>query len=191
MEIAHAVTASASCPVALPALDELMTFEKDGAFATCRVTLTDGGVYDNLGLAPLWPDRDPQISLDVGSFDCIIACRAGYGLQVSDPAAFMPSRMIAAFESVYARAQNLATARLFDLKRAGRIKRILLPYLGQDDSRLAVPPDDLVTRASVAGYPTDFSAMPEEWIDRLSRRGEQLVHALLAEHWSEVACLGQ
>ena len=187
VEIAHAVAASASYPVMLPALDERMTFEKDGKSAVRRVILTDGGVYDNLGLAPLWPDRDPSISLDAGQFDRIIACRAGYGLEVSDSAAFMPSRMAAAFESVHARSQNLATNRLFDLQRAGRIQNILLPYLGQDDCRLAVPPEDLVTRERIAGYPTDFSAMPDEWIDWLSRRGEQLVHALLAEHWSASA----
>lgn len=136
-----------------------------------------------LARAPFWPDRDPTISLDAGPFDRIIACRAGYGLEITAPAFFMPSRMIAAFESVHARAQNFAMARLFDLKRAGRIKDILLPYLGQDDRRLAFPPTDLVTQEEVAGYPTDFSAMSPEWIERLSRRGEQLVLALLAEHW--------
>ncbi len=183
VEIAHAVTASASYPLALPALDERMAFEKEGETIVRRVTLTDGGVYDNMALAPLWPDRDPQISLDVGKFNRIIACRAGYGLEISDPASFMPSRMNAAFESIFARAQNLTIARLFDLKSAGRVENILLPYLGQDDRRLAVPPEDPITQESVAGYPTDFSAMPDEWIDRLSRRGEQLVHALLAEHW--------
>jgi NTE family protein len=183
VEIAQAVAASASYPVALPALDEYMNFEKNGVTTTRRVTLTDGGVYDNLGLAPFWPDRDPSISLPAGTYGRIIACRAGYGLEISDPAAFMPSRMIAAFESVHARAQNLAMTRLFDLKRAGSIEDFLLPYLGQDDHRLAVPPPDLVTKDSASGYPTNFSAMPEEWIDRLSRRGEQLVYALLAEHW--------
>jgi NTE family protein len=184
VQIAHAVAASASYPVALPALDERMTFSKDGSSTRRRVTLTDGGVYDNLGLAPFWPDRDPAMSLDAGPFDRIIACRAGYGLDVADPAAFMPSRLVAAFESVHARAQNLGMARLFDLKRAGRIGEVLLPYLGQDDRRLAYPPADLVTREDVDGYPTDFAAMPDEWSDRLSRRGEQLVRALLDEHWS-------
>ena len=110
--------------------------------------------------------------------------------QISDAAAFMPSRIIAAFESVHARAQNLAATRLFDLQRAGRIQNVLLPYLGQDDRRLAVPPEDLVTRERVADYPTDFSAMPDEWVDWLSRRGEQLVHALLAEHWSGPTGMG-
>ncbi len=185
VEIADAVVASASYPVALPAVDQYITFVKEGQSTRQRVTLTDGGVYDNLGLAPLWPDRDPQISLHVGNFSRIIACRAGYGLEISDPASFMPSRIMAAFESVHARAQNFATKRLFELKHAGRIGAILLPYLGQDDRQLALPPGDLVSRESVADYPTNFSAMSEEWIDRLSLRGEQLVKALLAEHWSE------
>ena len=183
VEIAEAVTASASYPAGLPALDKHLIFVKDGVATERRVTLTDGGVYDNLGLAPFWPDRDPAISLDVGKFDRIIACRAGYGLDIAAPAFFFPSRMTAAFESVFARAQNLATARLFDLKRSGRIKDVLLPYLGQDDQRLKFPPINLVSKEEAAGYPTDFSAMSPDWIDRISRRGEQLVLALLAEHW--------
>ena len=43
-------------------------------------------------------------------------------------------------------------------------------YLGQDDRRLKYPPADLVTREAAYAYPTDFAAMSEDWIDRLSRR---------------------
>lgn len=186
-EIAHAVAASASYPAFLPALDEYMTFEKGGVATRRRVILTDGGVYDNLGLAPLWPGRDPRISLHVGAYDRIVACRAGYGLGESSPAAFWPSRMIAVTESIHARAENLAVARLFDLKASGAVKEFLLPYLGQNDARLGCPPPDLVSREAAAGYPTDFSAMSAEWIDRLSRRGEQLTRALIAEYWPEMA----
>lgn len=185
VELADAVVASAAYPAALPALDQIMTFRKGGEESTRRITLTDGGVYDNLGLAPLWPGRDPTISLDVGSFDRIIACRAGYGLEIADPASTLLSRMNAAFESVFARAQNQAMSRLYDLKRSGEIKGFLLPYLGQKDELLACPPANLITAESVAGYPTNFSKMDYEWIDRLSRRGEQLVHALLRENWPE------
>lgn len=189
IEIAEAVTASASYPMGLPALDKHMTFVKDGVVAELRVTLTDGGVYDNLGLAPFWPDRDPAISLDVGKFDRIIACRAGYGLDIADPAVFFPSRMSAAFESIFARAQNLATNRLFELKQSGKIKDVLLPYLGQNDGKLKCSPADLVSKEDVAGYPTNFSGMSSEWIDRLTLRGEQLVLALLAEHWAIPPCI--
>jgi NTE family protein len=52
--------------------------------------------------------------------------------------------MIAAIESIHARAQNFAMKRLFDLKNAGLLKGILIPYLGQDDAKLAYPPPDLV-----------------------------------------------
>ena len=66
--LAHAVTASAANPMFLPALDESLPFDKrDGARRVERVILTDGGVYDNLGLAPLWPDRDPSVSFNVES----------------------------------------------------------------------------------------------------------------------------
>jgi NTE family protein len=44
IKIAHAVAASASYPAALPALDEYMTFVKNGVSTRRRVILTDGGV---------------------------------------------------------------------------------------------------------------------------------------------------
>ncbi len=184
IEIADAVTASAAYPLALPALDERMVFEKNGTRTIHRVTLTDGGVYDNLGLGPLWPGRDSTISLNVGSFKRIIACRAGYSLEVADSPSFTISRMAAAFECVFARAQNLSNNRLYDLKRSGDIDDFILPYLGQRDELLTHAPTDIVTRESTAGYPTNFSAMKSNWVIALSLRGEQLVHALLKQHWS-------
>ncbi len=33
-----------------------------------------------------------------------------------------------------------------------------------------------------AGYPIDFFAMTDAWIDKLSKRGEQLTQAVIAEH---------
>lgn len=186
VEVAEAISASAAYPLMLPAIDTQMVFEKSGQTRKHRISLTDGGVYDNLGLAPLWPDRDSSISMDVGRFDRIIACRAGYALEVSDPASFLFPRMAAAFESIFARSQNQAMKRLYDLVEAGKLTGFLLPYLGQNDGSLRCPPADLIPCEEVAGYPTNFSAMQSEWIDRLARRGEQLVEALLAENWANV-----
>jgi NTE family protein len=186
VEIAQAVVASAAYPGLLPALDDEMTFVKDGASATRRIILTDGGVYDNLGLAPLWPDRKPEISLHVGKYDRIIASRAGYGLRRAPPSIFWPSRMLAVLYAALARTENLSSNRLYDLLKAKKLEGILTPYLGQDDAKLAFPPADLVTLAQVADYPTDFSAMPHRWINLLSRRGEQVTYALIAEHWPEI-----
>lgn len=184
LSLAHAVAASAAYPLALPAMDEIMTFSKDGEEGRHRVALTDGGVYDNLGLAPFWPGRDPAISMPVAPFGRLIACRAGYGLDVGDPASFLPSRLKAAFEGVHARAENGAVNRLFDLRLSGQVGHVLLSYLGQDDARLRLPPSDLVRREDVAGYPTNFAAMRPDWIERLVARGEQVTLALLAEHWT-------
>lgn len=186
VQIAQAVVASAAYPGLLPALDDRMEFEKNGRKKTRRVLLTDGGVYDNLGLAPLWPDRDPKTSLHVANYDRVIACRAGYGLKRGLPSIFWPSRMLAVLYSALARSENLSINRLFELAKTDRLKGVLLPYLGQVDERLANPPADLVTASEVANYPTDFSAMSKHWIDLLSRRGEQLTLALLNEHWSDL-----
>lgn len=185
--LAHAVTASAAYPLFLPALDEVLPFDKrDGSRREERVNLTDGGVYDNLGLAPLWPDRDPSVSLNVSDVDTIICCRAGYGLRFDPPSQFLMARMTSAFACIHDRAQNAAMKRLFDLKESGKLKGFLLPYLGQADERLKFPPADLVTRGEAYAYPTDFAAMPVEWIDKLGRRGEQLTLALVKEHMPEL-----
>jgi NTE family protein len=185
--VAFAVTASAAYPLLLPALDVELPFnKKDGSRRIERVTLTDGGVYDNLGLAPLWPDRDQSISLNVSGVDTIICCRAGYGLRFDPPSQFLFARLASAFACIHDRAQNAGMKRLFDLQREGLLKRVLVPYLGQNDDRLKYPPRDLVRREDSYNYPTDFSAMPADWIDKLSRRGEQLTYALVAEHWPEL-----
>lgn len=185
VELADAVVASAAYPAFLPAIDQRLAFTKRaGKKKMHRVTLGDGGVYDNLGLAPLWPDRDFSESLTVPKHDWIIACRAGYSLEVTEPASMWGARMGASFESVFARAQNLAMKRLFDLRELGKLKGFMLPYLGQNDSTLKFPSHDMVTAESTAGYATNFNAMSNEWIDRLSRRGEQIVHAQFKEHWN-------
>jgi NTE family protein len=178
VSVAHAVAASAAYPLFLPAFDETLTFEKDGALKTSRVILTDGGIYDNLGLGCLWPDRSPDVSLNVISVDTIICCSAGYGLRQDPPSQFVFARMLSVFSAVFDRAQSAAMHRLHEAQRSGQIKRFVFPYLGQQDRQLPNPPADLVRREEAHAYPTDFSAMPEEWIDRLSLRGEQLTLCL-------------
>jgi NTE family protein len=68
--------------------------------------------------------------------------------------------------------------RLHEAKLSSQIKAFILPYLGQLDRQLPNPPTDLVRREEAHFYPTDFNAMPTEWIDRLSLRGEQLTLCL-------------
>jgi NTE family protein len=140
----------------------------------------------DLGLAPLWPGRDPGVSLNVSPVDTIICCRAGYGLRQEPPTQFFVARLKSAFACIHDRAQNAAMNRLFDLRREGILRSFVLPYLGQDDSRMKFRAADLITREEAYAYPTDFFAMKPEWIDRLSRRGEQLTCALIEEHAPEL-----
>ena len=165
-------------PLFLPAFDETLIFEKDGRLQTSRVILTDGGIYDNLGLGCLWPDRSPDVSLNVIPVDTIICCSAGYGLRQGSPGQFLFARMHSAFSAVFDRTQNAAMHRLHEAQRTGQIKGFLFPYLGQQDRQLPKPLADLVRREEAHAYPTNFNAMPEEWIERLSRRGEQLTLCL-------------
>ena len=69
--------------------------------------------------------------------------------------------------------------RLHQLKRSGAIKGFAMPYLGQADDALPWKPADLVPRGEVIRYPTDFSAMSDAWIAKLSLRGEQLTRTLV------------
>lgn len=187
IRLARAVAASAAYPLFLPALDVQYTFNKsDNSSREERVTLTDGGVYDNLGLAPLWPDRDPAISVDVPRPEIIIACRAGYGLRLDAPTVTFFGRLESCFYTTMDRAQNAAQKRLFDLLEAKKLQAIVLPYLGQADARLLVAPSDLIKREEVVDYPTDFNSMKEEWIDKLSKRGEQVTLAVIKEHNPEL-----
>jgi NTE family protein len=185
VSVAHAVTASAAYPLFLPAFDETLTFDKDGALSNNRVILTDGGVYDNLGLGCLWPDRSPDISLNVIPVDTIICCSAGYGLRQDPPSQFVFARMLSVFSTTFDRAQNAAIHRLHEARRNGQIESFILPYLGQLDRQLPNPPANLVRREEAHAYPTDFNAMPVEWIDRLSLRGEQLTLCLARAYMSD------
>jgi NTE family protein len=178
VKVAHAVAASAAYPLFLPAFDETLTFDKGGELKANRVILTDGGVYDNLGLGCLWPDRSPDVSLNVVPVDVIICCSAGYGLRQDPPSQFIAARMMSVFSTIFDRAQNAAIHRLHEAQRTGKIKSFLFPYLGQLDRSLPNAPPDLVRREEAHAYPTNFNAMSEEWIERLSQRGEQLTLCL-------------
>lgn len=101
---------------------------------------------------------------------------------MGSPSLFSVAHMRAVFGCMSNRTQNLSMSRLFNLKAAGRIKASALAYLDQNEGRLAHSPADLVTRSSVADYSTDFSAMSPDWVDRPSKRCEQMTYAVLLEH---------
>jgi NTE family protein len=86
--------------------------------------------------------------------------------------------MLSVFSTIFDRAQNASINRLHEAQRSGQIKSFVFPYLGQLDRQLPNPPANLVRREEAHAYPTNFSVMTDEWIERLSLRGEQLTLCL-------------
>lgn len=182
-DVATAVAASAAFPAALPAFDRVMKFSARGETSAHRVLITDGGVYDNLGISCMTPGRAAEFSTNAYEVDFIIACDAGQGTPTgSAKAYFWGSRMLATINTIHRRVQTLTQSQLHSLAANGQIKGFLLPYLGQIDERLPYRPDDLVPREKTFSYPTNFSPMSEANIRLLTSRGEQLTRILLDTH---------
>jgi NTE family protein len=187
VSLAHAVACSAAYPMMLPAFDRFYRFEKNGRTERRRVLITDGGVFDNLGVSCIEPGRDSAYSLHTFNPDYIICCNAGHGQMSGETIPFgFASRASAAFEAVFRKAQDASVNRLHLLAANGQLKGFVLSYLGQQDSALPCPVPALVTRDQVYGYPTNFAAMAEKDIQLIATRGEQLTRMLLAFYCPEL-----
>ena len=137
--LAQAVTASTAHLAFLPALDERIAFDRrDGSRQIERVVLVDGGVYDNTALAPLWPDRDLNISLPFSSVDTIIACRTGYGLRFDRPALSPLARLESTIACIGGRAENASVKRMFEMRKSGA-QRICDAIFGAGRSHTRMP----------------------------------------------------
>lgn len=178
--VAKAVASSAAFPLLLPPLIEKFEFELQGRASSERVVLTDGGVFDNLGLSVLEPARDAAISVNTYSVTHIISANAGAGQVGGDSSPFWwISRVSESFSTVHRKVQDAAYGRLHRMAESGALQGFGMIYLGQLDSRLPNRPSDLVPRESVYQYPTDFAAMSGRDLDALALRGEQLTHAII------------
>ncbi len=180
VDLATAVAASAAYPLLLPALDRSWLLEKrDGSVARKRITLTDGGVFDNLGTSCLRPGRSTQHSYNVFGVDYVISCDAGRGQLAEKTPGHLLSRVSRSFEASFRKLQDSGRAALHTHVAHDELKGFVMPYLGQQDKDLPWQPPDLVRREEVANYPTDFAAMNTTTIDLLASRGEQLTRLLI------------
>lgn len=185
--VATAVAASAAFPAFLPALDHYLAFTKNGVEAKHRVIITDGGVYDNLGVTCMLPGRSSKFSTNALPVDFIIACDAGQGMPSgARRPTFWMSRMLATVITIHRRTQTMTQNLLHRMAASGEIQGFLMPYLGQRDSALPIQPVDLVGRDQVVDYPTNFNPMTKESIDNLSKRGEQLTRCLVDAYAPEL-----
>lgn len=185
--VAKAVAASAAFPLLLPPLIEQFSFERAGAVTTKKVVLTDGGVFDNLGVTVLEPDRNDEVSINSFPATHIISLNAGAGQVGDDTSPFWwLSRVSQSFETVHRKVQDGAYSRLHQHVKSGVLKGFGMVYLGQIDSRLPNEPVDLVRREAVRDYPTNFAPMTQDDLDMLALRGEQLTHIIVDRYLSNI-----
>jgi NTE family protein len=178
--VADAVTASAAFPALLPQLNRTYTFSmRDGTQEHRTLLMTDGGVYDNLGITPLLSGRSAAYTSHVYNLDYIIAVDAGQGRPVRTAPNFMLGRLKRSFEIAYRKAQDGSRARLNQSAEAGTIQGFIHPYLSTRDERLPLPVADLVPREAVMRYPTDFARMTPQNLHLVATRGEQLTRILI------------
>ncbi|HEA66940.1 MAG TPA: hypothetical protein ENI07_09005, partial [Desulfobacterales bacterium] len=184
--VAEAVAASAAYPVFFPAIDRDFNFKKNEECETKRAILSDGGIYENLGVSCLLPGRNPRYSSNVFNLDYIISCNAGYGMFDGKSVPFdIVTRLKQTAETTMRKAQDSVMKDLHHYKTSGKIKGFILPYLGQQDKSLPLFWPDFVTRDEI-NYPTNFRPMKEKDLHRLSTRGEQLTRLLLDYYCPEL-----
>lgn len=187
--VSLAVTASAAYPVALPGFDVRWDFiDQAGQKTADRLILTDGGVFDNLGTSCLEPDRNPAYSTNVHPVDYIISADAGRGIMNTNKyPLWWTTRMKRSFESVYRKVQDTGKGLIYRHSDIGNLEGFVLPFLGQNDTQLrTIVPPDLVRREDVIDYPTNFSRMSDDDIERISLRGEQLTRLMIEAYAPEI-----
>lgn len=183
LRVADAVTASAAFPPALPPFDWSFQLEKSGEFKQERLLITDGGVFENIGVSVMEPGRDSSFSAIGYSPKIIIASDAGAG-QFSGrsfPSSW-PPRMVQVVNAVMRKVQDATKARLHQHAADGRIDRFVYANLGQIDSKLPLKPSRWIDREDVVNYPTDFSAMTKRNVEKISGRGEAIMRTLATQY---------
>lgn len=188
VSVAEAVAASAAFPVLLPALRRNYEFQsRDGSCRGEQVVMTDGGVYDNLGLSPLLPGRSMQFSSHVYDLDYIVAVDAGRGRTQTPAARYMLGRMAQSFDITHTKSQDAARSRIHSARENNQLRGFIHVYLGMRDERLPIPVADLVSRSSVQSYPTNFAPMKSADLDAITVRAEQLTRTLLSTYTPDIA----
>lgn len=181
--VAEAVAASAAFPALMPGLTRRYEFRDRGGETTTRtVVMTDGGVYDNLGLSPLLPGRSAEYTGHVYDLDYLLVADAGRGRSAVKAARFWPTRMKQSFEITHTKSQDAGRARLHLAGSSQQVKGFVHAYLGMSDDRLPVPLRDLVPREAVETCPTNFARMVTRDMRAVSVRGEQLTRVLLSHY---------
>lgn len=183
LRVADAIAASAAYPPFLPPFVWRREFTKSDRSVVKRAIVTDGGVFENLGVSVMEPGRNPIVSEIGYSPDIIIASDAGAGQFTGDAKPMSwPTRMTQVVSAVMRKVQDATKQRLHAHAENGAIDRFVYVHLGQLDNRVNMKPASWVSREEVLSYPTDFSSMSKNNVNRLSGRGEATTRALVTQY---------
>ena len=147
------------------------------------VIVTDGGVFDSLGVSVMEPGRSRShspVSFDV---DCIIASDAAMGqFDGGDWPFHWKPRMEKSFSSVTRKIQDATKAKLHTHIEAGKLDKFVYVNLGAQDDRILRRSPNWVARETVYNYPTDFSAMSIVNLQNISSRSESISRSLISQY---------
>lgn len=90
--------------------------------------------------------------------------------------------MVQVLNSVMRKVQDATKQRLQQYAANGDLERFVYVNLGQIDEKVLIKPPPWIDRQTVVEYPTDFSAMSESTIRKLSGRGETITRALATQY---------
>ena len=183
LHLADAITASAAYPPFLPPYDWTFDFRQGNELQRQRVLVTDGGVFENLGVSVMEPGRNPEISRVSYSVDTIIASDAGAGqFTGTDFPSMWSSRMLQVFKSIMRKVNDATKKRLHDYASRGELNRFVYVNLGQIDNQVPIKSPNWIDRETVIDYPTNFNAMKEKDVRCLSGRAETLTRSLITQY---------
>ena len=183
LRLADAVTASAAYPPLVPPYDWTHVFQRNGESRQERVIVTDGGVFENLGVSVMEPGRDTKKSRISYSPEVIIVSDAGVGqFSGSDLPSTWPERMIQVVNSIMRKVNDATKKRLHDHARRAELNRFVYVNLGQQDEQVLFKSPGWIAREAVIDYPTDFNAMSQKDLHHLSGRAETLTRSLVTQY---------
>lgn len=186
-----AVAASAAYPLLLQPVVKKFKFYKGNENKSDdrrkNICLTDGGIYDNLGMTCFKVGKEPY-SMSSNSYQPthIICCSAGQGeIPISNIPFDIFTRMTKSFLSIMKRNQDAQFDLLHKHQENKLIDKFLLSYLGMKDEDLGDVSYDFIRREEVCNYPTNFSAMDKKDMDKLIMRGYEVTKCAIKKHWYE------
>ena len=110
------------------------------------VEMTDRGVYQTLGLAPLRPGRSPAHTAHAHDLDYVIAVDAGRRRSPKPTSAVTPFRLARSFDITYNGTQDASPTQLNAATEHGQLRDFVHAYWAMRGKRVPLPLDDLVWR---------------------------------------------